>query len=231
MTMSTPAFSTTAPVRGLAPAARDPGALRCTRRRPMAMVATAASPATDATSGAKLSLRARDLISYIRAHKSIFDPGEGFGSQVITLCRKNDTGRFFIPADELETNRALLPGAQVAEHILNQKAALIDAAAAAVFASQKDAGENPLVAEVVRHDLMYILRVVSYAIAAGSPNFVHENNLGMMKSLHAEIGLSSPAVVAGLKKLSDSIAAEAEMPDAKATTLRCFQIVTEFMSV
>lgn len=188
-----------------------------------------AAPAT-AAEHIVLTTRARDLISYVRGHKSIFDPGEGFASTQITLTRKNDTGRSCIPADEIETNAHVLPGADVAHFVQANSERLLNDAVAAAYRVQPALEHDPSLADIVTNDLGIIIRVVSYAIAVASPNFIHPNNIGIMAALHDEVGFSTDARNAALTTLSDAIAPQAADPAVAQNARACFQQITELMA-
>lgn len=184
--MNRPAFATPAlPFRA--------SSLRATRTRRPTMVAAAAPPSEE------LSYRASQLLSYVRAHKSIFSPGLGFTASHLALFRKNDTARCMVPAEELECNAALLPGVSVASAMADVSETAFEDARKAVAAAQADMGEK--VTAIIEHDLKYFARVVSYAVACGSDDFIHQNNMGMVRELYAEIGLETKAVLAGVESL------------------------------
>lgn len=169
-----------------------------------------------------LSAKATDLKSYIRAHKSIFYPGEGFLAMASALTRKNDTGRCLIPAVELETNAHILPGRVAAEYILNSAEELVKAAIEQVGADKGTQAE-----EIVTYDMNYVLRVTSYAVAVGSLNFIDANNLGMMRELHQEVGINAKRFSKAVANIGEKIAAAMEDQSVAENTKACFVTIAD----
>lgn len=178
----------------------------------------------------ELSIKARELLSYVRGHKSIFRPGQGFNSTQVTLFRKNDTGRCFTPLDELATNARMLPGGSVAAFMVVQEDQLVETAVNAAYAVADNIKSDDTLTEIISFDLRYLLRVISYGAATKSTNFIYENNLGMMKMLHREVGLPSVADVAGLKAAKDAVIAQITDSSLVDSTAACFDVVIEFLS-
>lgn len=164
-------------------------------------VCATAAVDTSAAAAVALSERAQDLRGYLRAHKSLFQPGVGFKAQTAALTRKNDTTRTLIPADELETNAPLLPGLKAAEYVLEHHDRLVEAAIELVPA------ESDQVADIVRYNVATVLRIVSYAAAAGSVDFLNLNNANIMRQLHIEAGVPATAFAKAIAALSDDVAA------------------------
>lgn len=196
-----------------------------TLRPPLASATASESAATTIPNKVEISRHARDLRGYLRAHKSIFSPGAGFLAQVITLTRKNDTGRMLIPADELETNSHLLPGRAAAEYILENSEKLVETAAEQVIAAIPDVSEE--VAEIVRYDLGYVLRVTSYAVAVQATDFVHDNNLAMMQELHLEVNIPAAVFCDAVKKMGDEIATSVGDSATDEITRECFKKISD----
>lgn len=169
-----------------------------------------------------LSAKATDLKSYIRAHKSIFYPGEGFLAMASALTRKNDTGRCLIPAVELETNAHILPGRVAAEYILNSREELLNAAVDEVGAEKGTQAE-----EIVNYDMNYVLRVTSYAVAVGSVNFIDANNLGMMAELHLEVGINAKKFSKAIVNIGEKVAAAMEEKAVADKTKECFVTIAD----
>ena len=176
----------------------------------------------------ELSRHARDLRGYIRAHKSIFSPGAGFLATTITLTRKNDTGRMLIPAVELETNAHVLPGRGGAEYILENNDALVEKAVNTVLAAIPDVSDE--VAEIVRYDLGYVLRVTSYAVAVQSTDFLHDNNLAIMRELHAEAKIPVSVFCEALIAMGEEVASTLSDEAIAATTRDCFKVISDALA-
>lgn len=87
-----------------------------------------------------------------------------------------------------------------------------------------------VVMEVLEFDMRYMLRVISYGVACQSTDFIHRNNWGIMKMLHEEVGISTYADVAGLKKAKEVVLAQITEPNLVETTAACFDVVIDFMS-
>lgn len=199
---------------------------RAISRRPPAMVATAAE--TDAA----LSDRALQLLSYVRAHKSIFLPGTGFTATTLALFRKNDTARCMVPADELDCNASLLPGVAVARGMLENAEESFEAAKAAALGASPELGKDSekVVSDIFWHDLKYFARVLSYGIACGSPNYIHANNLGMVKQLYGEISLATGTVLIGIASLKQSTLKYATNAEEEKIVNDCFTSLMDFMA-
>jgi Phycobilisome protein len=210
---------------------RPPCALRAARpattpaRRPVPYMVAATS------TGAALSDRAAELLSWVRAHKSIFSPGTGFTATHLALFRKNDTARCMVPAIELDCNAEMLPGVAVARAMLERADEIFEAAKAVVLKEMPALESEEAVAKIMYHDLRYFLRVTSYGIACGSPNFIHVNNLGIVKQLYAEIGLTDSTVQAGIASLKASVLADASSAEEMENVARCFDSLSEALRV
>lgn len=198
------------------------------RRSPVATATTKETAATATPNKVEISRHARDLRGYLRAHKSIFNPGTGFLATTITLTRKNDTGRMLIPAVELETNSHVLPGRVSAEYILENNDTLVETAANSVLSTVPNVSEQ--VAEIIRHDLAYILRVTSYAVAVQATDFVHDNNLAIMRELHNEVGVPTTSFCAALTTMSEQIISAVSDKSTAETTRECFKIVSDALA-
>lgn len=185
--------------------------------------------ATEPTTSTEISSTAKYLLSYLRGHKSIFRAGDGFNSTQATLFRKSDTSRLFTPLEELATNAHVLPGGSVAALFIVKEE---DTVQQAVDAAKTRLGAqfSDVVLRVLEFDLRYMLRVISYAVACQSVDFMHHNNWGIMKMLHAEVGISPEADVAGLIKAKEVVLAQITEPHLVEPTAACFDVVINFMS-
>lgn len=204
---------------------RRPGVTRSIRRPTPRMIAT--EPQKTST---ELSVRALELLSYVRGHKSIFNPGVGFNSTQATLCRKNDTAYAFTPLEELATNAYMLPGGSVAAFMVVQEEELVDVATKAAFKTAKTIQNDEKLSEIVSYDFRSIIRVVSYGSACKSVDFIHANNLGMMKMLHKEVGIPAEADVTGLEAAKEAVLAQITDSTLVDSTAACFDTVIAFMS-
>lgn len=178
-----------------------------------------------AATAPELSDKAKGLMAYVRGHKSIFRPGTGFNSITATLFRKNDTGRMLTPLEELATNAHVLPGGSVAAMILVQESEIIKRSADEMIA---DIGEEHR--EMVEYDVGYMLRVISYGIASGSSDFVHDNNWGMLKMLHREVGIDGSVDVKGVEKMRETVLGEVKEEGIIGIVNACFDRAVELMS-
>jgi hypothetical protein len=229
--MSAPGFVTPGlPLGGfqtavLAPRAPRPARAAAAARRPAPhMVATAAP------SGAALSGRAEELLSWVRAHKSIFSPGAGFTATHLALYRKNDTARCMVPADELDCNADMLPGVEVARVMLEKADATFEAAKAAVLKVAPELATEDAMAKIFWHDLRYYARVASYGIGCGSTDYLHANNLGMVRELYREIGLSGQAVQTGIATLKATVLEDVSDPAMASLVADCFDVLADSMA-
>lgn len=205
-------------------------------RRPSAaprMIATESvseSVASTTTTKTVLSDRAVQLLAYIRGHKSIFSPGEGFMATHLALFRKNDTGRSFTPLDELATNAHMLPGGSVAAMMLVQQDDLIAKGIEIAKTLVPNLAADDVLTEILEYDIRTILRTISYGAACHSVNFIHENNMGMMKMLHQEIGIPDGTVTKVLSSLKDIVVSQISDDVLVAPTSDCFDAVGDFMA-
>eukprot|EP00177_Eucheuma_denticulatum_P003857 GFKZ01006982.1.p2 GENE.GFKZ01006982.1~~GFKZ01006982.1.p2 ORF type:complete len:225 (+),score=41.80 GFKZ01006982.1:255-929(+) len=208
------------------PSSRSTRSPRMIATEPTTTPSTKATPPSTATD---LSTVATTLLSYVRGHKSIFRPGRGFNSTHATLFRKNDTGRLLTPLDELATNAHVLPGGSVAAVMLVQEEDIVTKALAAMGGEIGGLETGSVVSEILEFDLRYMLRVISYGIASGSEDFLHENNWGMMKMLHREVGIAVAVDVKGLRVARDVVVSHVSDQALADLTTRCFDVVIAFM--
>jgi Phycobilisome protein len=193
-------------------------------RSPLRMVA-----APQAETGTVLSPEAIKLLSWVRAHKSIFSPGVGFTATHLALYRKNDTGRCMVPEIELDTNAHMLPGVDIARKMYIERVEVVDKAIADVSAAVPGLADDTAIAKIFFHDIAYFYRVLSYAIAVTSVDYIHANNLGMVKALYADIGLSGKAVTTAIASLRASTLAFTSDPTLSESTAACFDVLSAFM--
>lgn len=204
-----------------------------TSRRPHNRAATrmiATEPMTDVPLKTELSDNALVLMSYIRGHKSIFRPGKGFTSTTTTLFKKNDTARLFTPMDELETNKAVLPGGEVAGFMVSRKDDLMSTALQAAESVSSSISSDDVLLDIFKYDMTALLRAISYGVATGSSEFLHENNITIMKLLHDDVGISELVIPSALNAVKDFIVANVSDPSVAKSTVNCFEIVCKAFS-
>ncbi|PXF41822.1 hypothetical protein BWQ96_08470 [Gracilariopsis chorda] len=170
---------------------------------------------------ATLSRRAAKLQSYLRGHKSILRPGEGFSSTTATLFRKNDTALLLTPLEELATNAHMLPGGSVAATIFVSQEQI------STMMQDLSDGMAEDKAAVFQSSMAQLVRIISYGIAAGSLDFVHENNIGIMNLLHKEVGLEAQVLHSALRQVRDFIVQQVTEPDLVQLTNDCFEVVVQ----
>lgn len=124
----------------------------------------------------------------------------------------------------------MLPGGSVAAFMLVQEDQLVDTAMNAAYAAADNVKSDDTLTEMLSFDLRYLLRVISYGAATKSTNFIHDNNLGMMKMLHDQVGLSAVADVAGLNAAKDAVIAQITDNSLVESTAACFDVVIDFLS-
>jgi hypothetical protein len=173
-----------------------------------------------------LSYRAAQLLGYLRAHKSIFSPGVGFKATHLALYRKNDTGKSLVPADELVTNAAMLPGVEVARLMLEIRDETLENAKEHVLAVAPSIAEDATLANLLWFDLAYIFRVASYGIAVTSLNFIHEDNINMLKEFYEEIGMPKIAISTGIKTLKEAVTSRVLDENLKQVSSDCFDAIS-----
>lgn len=178
----------------------------------------------------KLSKRATELLSYLGAHKSIFRPGTGFNSGTATFFRKNDTGRSFAPLDELATNAHLLPGGPVAASMLVQIDDLIETCYQSALSNFPALEADQVLKDIFQNDVRSLLRIVSYGAACQTTDFIHENNLGMLKLLHEELGFPTGLVADAVRVAKDEVLNQVNDASLVENTAECFDVVIAFMS-
>lgn len=124
------------------------------------------------------------LLSFLRAHKSLFSPGVGYNATSSALMRKNDTGKSAVPAEELDTNAYFLPGKAVGEALLAHWDEVVEAGRASLAASLPGVSPDSDVGKVLYYDVVMLLRIISYGVLVQNVNFLHENNTAMLVALY-----------------------------------------------
>lgn len=175
----------------------------------------------------ELTAKAQELLGYLRCHKSIFLPGVGFNSTTISLMRKNDTGKCVVPLDEIETNRSHLPGASAIEVVVKKEQEIVEMGWNAAKKAGIKGGEP--VEKIVKYDMTTFLRVISYAVGAQCTNYVHENNLLMVKMLYSELGVPSTNVAKGIEAMKKAVIADTKDQSVSGSTSDVFDVVINFL--
>lgn len=178
-----------------------------------------------------VTTRAVELISYIRGHKSLFNPGQGFSSVQAALFRKNDTARIFVPEEEIVTNAQHLPGKHVLEIVLEDSDTIAEKGLQALCDILPNVKDSEEVAAILKFDLLYVLRVVSYGASVKSTDFVHDNNIGIMNMVHEELEVAGAPVIAAVEAMRDYVVSRMSDNELIASTIACFDVVLDFMRV
>lgn len=189
------------------------------------MIAT--EPVLEEATKTELSDRAITLISYIRGHKSVFQPGRGFTAASTTLFKKNDTARQFTSMEELVTNDYTLPGGQIAAIMVDQKDDLLLTAMDAAESVMPSAKTDETIIDILHYDISALLRAISYGAACQSLDFLHENNVNMMKALHDEAGIPSIVVPTAINAVKDVVLEQVSDRIVAETTAVCFDVVSQ----
>jgi hypothetical protein len=168
----------------------------------------------------RMSQRAQSLRAFLRGHKSLFRPGEGFHTEVALTCTKNDTAQLFVPLEELESYRGRrgFPGADVVAVISQNAGAIVEAGIkAAQVQKELYEGKNlgqlsrlEAIEEQIANDLSDQLRVVSYAVLAQDEDaapvdFLHKRNVALVLELYQELGVDLGRIDAGWKAMAHAI--------------------------
>lgn len=194
----------------------------------------AAEPIVETSTKTELSDHALTLNSYIRGHKFVFQPGDGFSATTSNLFKKNDTARVFTPLDELETNDLHLPGRAVAAVMVSQKDALIDLALSAAEDHLPTARSDETMSDILSYNIDTLLRAISYGAACQSSDFLHLNNVGIMKLLHEDVSISHATISAALSAVKKYVLAHvSEVADDASvveSTAECFDIVIDALA-
>lgn len=197
--------------------------------QPKDAAGTTKTKAASSNTAAVLSDQAIVLMSYLRGHKSVFLPGTGFKGSTAALFKKNDTAREFTPEDQLETNASLLPGAAVAGIMVRTSDTLISQAVEttmSVWTSTKngsaDESEQDIVADVLKYNYEALFRAVSYGAACQAVDYLHPDNIAMMKMLHEEVGIPATAVAAGIDAVRDTVVEQVDDDAVRESTVQCF---------
>lgn len=186
--------------------------------------ASASAGAAAGQEKGQLTPRAIEMLSWLRAHKSILDTEAGFNSTQTVLCKKNDTARCMIPAMELDTNAAELPGVDAARVMLEHKDEIIEKAKRDVLDAIPALADDTPTSRMVWHDVALILRIISYAAAVSVTTFLHENNVGIMRDLYREVGLSNTVVKTMISSMKGSALALLSDASLKDSTAACFNV-------
>lgn len=166
------------------------------------------------------------LLSFLRAHKSLFSPGVGYNATSSALMRKNDTGKSAVPAAELDTNAYFLPGKPVGEALLAHWDEVVEAGRASLAASLPGVSPDSDVGKVLYYDVVMLLRIISYGVLVQNVNFLHENNMAMLVALYDEMSVPSsvmPTVVRAMKDATIKLI-DADLVDG---TSACFEEVAQ----
>lgn len=127
---------------------------------------------------------ATTLLSFLRAHKSLFSPGDGYNATTAALMRKNDTGKSAVPSVELDTNAFFLPGKPAGEALLAHWDEVVEVGRASLAASLPGVAADSDVGKVLYYDVLMLLRIISYGVLVQNVNFLHENNMAMIVALY-----------------------------------------------
>lgn len=166
------------------------------------------------------------LLSFLRAHKSLFSPGVGYNATSSALMRKNDTGKSAVPAEELDTNAYFLPGKPVGEALLAHWDEVLEAGRASLSASLPGVSPDSDVGKVLYYDVLMLLRIISYGVLVQNVNFLHENNMAMLVALYDEMSVPPsvmPTVVRAMKDATIKLI-DADLVDG---TSACFEEVAQ----
>ena len=172
-----------------------------------------------------LTKKAYELLSYLRCHKSIFFPGQGFNSTTVALTLKNDTGRCLIPEEEIETNRVHLPGATALKIILEKQEELVGKAWGVI--EEKQGGLSEEVEKILKYDLEVFLRVISYAVGANCRNYIARNNFEMAKMLYDELGVGHTVMADAIEAMKMGLMNELDEEESKTKVDKVFGVVID----
>lgn len=188
----------------------------------------AAEPVADTAKTTELSSHAIMLISFLRGHKSVFQPGEGFSATTSLLFKKNDTARLFTPQNELDINTVHLPGVSVASVMVAKQKEYVNLAVTTADAHMGTAESDSTISDILRYNFTALLRAISYGAACQLTDFVHMNNIGMMRMLHEDMGVAHATVAAALNAVKDEVlAVVADDADVVKSTSICFDIIID----
>lgn len=175
----------------------------------------------------ELTPRATDMLSWLRAHKSILETETGFNAVQTLLFKKNDTARYMVPALELDTNAAALPGVDAARAMLEHKDEILEKSKQDLISAYPFLAEDSPVSKAIWHDIGMILRVVSYAAAAKVTTFLHKNNIGILRELYAEMSLPDALVKTMINSLKEAVLGHLSDSELQQSTGACFDAVSE----
>ncbi|OSX74897.1 hypothetical protein BU14_0262s0014 [Porphyra umbilicalis] len=146
---------------------------------------------------------ATTLLSFLRAHKSLFSPGDGYNATTAALMRKNDTGKSPVPSVELDTNAFFLPGKPAGEALLAHWDEVVEAGRASLAASLPGVAADSDVGKVLYYDMLMLLRIISYGVLVQNVNFLHENNMAMLVALYDEMGVPAAVMPTAVRVMKD----------------------------
>lgn len=124
----------------------------------------------------------------------------------------------------------MLPAGEVAAAMLVNVEDLLAIAEKTGIRIWQQLEHDKLLNEIYVYDINYILRVISYGIATQSSDFIHSNNMGIMKLMHEEIGFPTGLISSALLDVKKAVLEDVNNASVVPKTAECFDVVIDFMS-
>lgn len=107
---------------------------------------------------------------------------------------------------EIETNLGVLKNAEVLRKVVAQKDAIVEAGLKEMIKSSPVLAASEEMQKSCRFDLLSILRVISYACAVETVDFLHMENILLYKILYDELGITLVPLIAGISAMRAAVA-------------------------
>ncbi|GJQ11894.1 hypothetical protein GpartN1_g3685.t1 [Galdieria partita] len=149
-----------------------------------------------------LNEEALKLVGYLHGHRSLFVAGEGFDTVAATLFRKLDTASAYPTLQELNVSRSSLPGIEAVIPIVTNKQQILDVLSRNMriengqLPREEEEEEQDTVIETVLLSLFQkFFRLLVYAIATYSTDYMDENSFMLLEHLFREMKVEKSVVM------------------------------------
>jgi hypothetical protein len=158
----------------------------------------------------ELSLKAKELIP--KAKLVNFDTwSENYPQEVITLLKQADSQQRYLSDEDLDQIKLSLQNlthqGEIARFLRDKATEIVTSAREEVLNKYpkitQEGGElyPPERAQACWRDFWHFLRCITYGIATGNDQFIHQEGLENMNLLYQELHVPLPAMVTGLEQL------------------------------
>ncbi|GJD07341.1 hypothetical protein Gasu2_17070, partial [Galdieria sulphuraria] len=158
-----------------------------------------------------LNEEALKLVGFLHGHRTLFVAGKGFDTAAATLFRKLDTASACPTLQELNVNRSSLPGIEAVIPIVTNKQHIIDVLSQNAHIEngqipREEEEEEDTVVETVLFSLFQkFFRMLVYAIATFSIDYVDENSFILLENLFREMKVEKSVITQRFNILKEQI--------------------------